>query len=359
MEMSEYLITLKLGEERVDVTTSTPFVVMLRDLFYEGDWTLMKEDLKRKEELIKEVEKCEKLEKIVRLDETVYDPIVFSELKEWMKEEGISVEDFNHVSLNGLYDLALEYADKNSYETAYDVIKFMLEIDRNYAPAYELMGSLLIEEGKVEEGIRYLDRAIEIDPWLVQAYASLGEAYYNLGEFDKAIQYWERELEYSPDDKLTYFMLAETYRKVNRKDLAIDVLERLLKRDPSNIVASYQLSQLYRESGNEEKAVFYERKILELTPRYPSEIEIWARVHFKYGEYGRAREVLERIAESSPVNVGLRLLLVIPYVKLGMLDHAREILEDFKQRNVWYYYGKKELFEEFLSEEERRVCGIS
>lgn len=357
--MAEYIITLVLSDGKVDITTSTPFVVALRDLLYEGDWETLKEDMKTKENIMKEVQTCEKLEKVVHLDETIYEPLIFPEFQEWLEEEDISVKDFKNVSLKGLYDLALEYADRNLYDVAHDIIKFMLDIDSNYAPAYELKGSLLVEQGKVEEGIKYLDKAVEIDPWLVQAYASLGEAYYNLGDYEKAVHYWERELEYAPDDKLTYFVLAEAYQEMNRKDLAARTLEKLLERDPNNIPALYQLSELYRALGKEEKAKEMEERIMKIKPTYPTEIEPWAKVMLKHGKYKEVAEELERIVETSPLNTLAKLLLVVPYVKMGKIDKAKELLEDLEQTNIWYYYGKKEIFDELLTEEEKTACGIS
>ncbi|PLV60081.1 lipopolysaccharide assembly protein LapB [Thermotoga sp. KOL6] len=357
--MAEHIITLVLSDRKVDITTSTPFVVALRDILYEGDWETLKEDMKKKENIIKEINTCERLEKIVHLDETVYEPLIFQEFQEWLQEEHITPKDFKKVSLKGLYDLALEYADRNLYDVAHEIIKFMLDIDNNYAPAYELKGSLLVEQGKIEEGIKYLDKAVEIDPWLVQAYASLGEAYYNLKDYEKAVHYWEKELDYAPDDKLTYFMLAETYREMGRKDLAIETLKRLLERDPNNIPAMYQMAELYREIGEEEKAQEMEKKIMECKPQYLTELEPWALVMLKHGKYEEVVQELEKVVESSPLNTIARLLLVIPYVKLGKIEKAKEILEDLSQTNVWYYYGKKEIFDEFLTEEEKAICGIS
>ncbi len=356
----EKIIDLIVEGERITVTDLTPFVVIIRDLLYEGDWELMLEDLKDKEIIKNEIEKCKKIEdKTVILDEQVYAPVLFPEFKEWLSEAGLKISDFKHVSLNGLYDLALDYADRNLYDVATDIIKFMLEIDKNYAPAYELMGSLLLEQGKMEEGLRYLDKALEIDPWLVQAYSSLGEAYYNLGDYEKAAYYWEREIEYSPDNKLTYFMLADAYKKLKRYDLAIQSLKRLLERDEDNILAMYELMEIYKNSGEEEKARAMEEKILRSTPKYLTDMEVWARIQLKHGNYEHVIKTLEEAMEATKLNAHIKLLLIIPYLKLGKVEKAKELLEDIKTNNIWYYYGKQELFDEYLTEEEKEICGIS
>ncbi len=358
--MVKELLKVRDDSLEVTITLNTPLAVIIRDLFYEGDWEAMEEDLSRNETIMKEIRTCREIEeKVVQLGEEVYEPISYPELREWMKEVGIKPSDMQHISLNGLYDLALDYADRGAYDVAFEIINFMLDFDPHYAPAYELKGSLLIEQGKVEEGLVFLDKAIEIDPWLIEAYSSLGEGYYNLGDYEKAAYYWEKEIEKAPENKLTYFMLADAYEKLGEHQKAIDVLSRLLHRDPESILALYELKEMYEKIGNEEKAKEMEEKIASMEPKYSSDVEVWAKVLLKRGEYERVVEVLEKWLKDTKLNSHIKVLLVIPYIKLGRKDRARELLEEIKDNNVWYYYGKKELFGEFLSEEEMAECGIS
>ncbi len=356
----ERVIILQVQDREIEITTDTPFVVILRDLMYEGDWQLMKQDFSEKSVIAKEIESCEYLEShVTLLNDTVYDPICFDELVEWLEAKKISPKTFVHASLNGLYDLALDYADKDLHEVAFRVIKYILDVDKNYAPAYELFGSLLLEKGEFEQGIKYLDKAIEIDPWLVEAYSSLGEAYYNLGEYTKAASYWEREIEYAPDNKFTYFMLAEAYRKMNLYDKVCHILEKFLKIDPNSILAIYELMEAYRIAGKDDLAKQMEEKILKMRPVYASDVEVWSRVQLRHGNYSVVEEVVSQmLQENTKAKAHLNLLLFLACVKQGKLDQARQLIQEMKDQNLWYLYGKKELFSEFLSEEEMRICGI-
>ncbi len=354
------MVVIRLVHEgkKLDITYDTPMVVMLRDLLYEGDWLALEEDLKGK--LGDEIGKCRYIEEnIVPLGEEVYEPVSYPEFRKWLDEVGIKTEDLQHVSLNGLYDLALDYADKSLYETAFEIIDWMLEIDPNYAPAFELMGSLYIEQGRIEEGLLYLDKAIEIDPWMVEAYSSLGEAYYNLGDYEKAVYYWEKEISKAPENKLTYFMIADAYDKMGDYEKAIETLQKLLERDPDNILAMYEIAQFYRKMGKDEISEEIEDKIAGMRPKRSSDLEVWTKVMLKRGKYEEVVEVLEDFMDKVKLNTHIKLLLVIPYVKLGQVERAKEIVESLKKNNMWYYYGKKELYNEFLSEEEMKLCGIS
>lgn len=356
----ERVIDLVIGEKNIQITTDTPFVVIVRDLFYDGDWHTMKQDLKDKKEIVEEIEKCLYIEEnIVLLNEVIYEPVCFDELKNWLEEKKIFPRDLIHASLAGLYDLALDYADKDLHEEAFKVIKYMLEVDKNYAPAYELYGSLLIEKGEIEQGIKHLDKAIEIDPWLVPAYSSLGEAYYNSGDYLRAVSYWEREIEYAPDNKLTYFMLADVYRKLKNYDKVCDVLERLLKRDPDSIMTMYQLVQAYRDAGKMEEANHMEEKILSLRPTRAEDVEPWARMQLKRGNYKLVQEFLNLLPDSEKAKPYAKMLRALCELKQGNQEQAKQMFAEIKDHSPWYLYGNKEFFLEFLSEEEMRACGIS
>lgn len=356
----ERVIILEVQEREIEITTDTPFVIMLRDLMYEGDWQSMKQDFGNKNSIAKIIEDCKYIEShVTLLNETVYEPICFEELLEWLEEKNISARNFVHASLSGLYDLALDYADKDLHDVAFKIIKYILEIDKNYAPAYELLGSLLLEKGEFEQGIKYLDKAIEIDPWLVEAYSSLGEAYYNLGEYLKAASYWEREIEYAPDNKFTYFMLAEAYRKANLYDKVCDILERFLKIDPKSILAIYELAEAYKMAGKMQQFKEMEERILKMRPVYANDVEVWSRVQLRHGNYSAVEEVVSQMLEDTKTKAHLKLLLFLACVKQGKVERAKQLIQEMKDQNLWYLYGKKELFSEFLTEEEMRSCGIS
>lgn len=357
------VIRLILGRENpltVDITDETPMLVILRDLFYSGDWYNMRKDFEDRKELCDEIKKLELLEeKVVSLNEIIYEPIVWSEVVEFLEKYGMTPEKFLHATADGLYELAVEYADKNQIEVAKDILKFAMKLDKNYAPAYEFYGSLLLEENDVEGAIKYLTRSIELDPWLVQSYSMIGEAYYNIGDYEKAVEYWEKELRLSPTNTFTYFMLADAYSKMGKVEKAIEVLEKFRESSENSIIALFELAELYRKLGNEEKAKEYESLIMEIDPRNdPNGIEIWAKVHLKKGNYDKVIQVIENVVRTNPEARHLNLVLAVAYAKTNQYEKARKIVEELREDNFWYLYGKREFFDELLTQSEKELCGI-
>jgi tetratricopeptide (TPR) repeat protein len=357
------IIRLILGSKSdfsMEINDETPILVILRDLFYSGDWRNMKRDFESVPELYKQIEMLEEIErKITSLNEMIYEPIVWTEVVEFLEKYGFTPESLMNVTADGLYELAIEYADKNQADTAKDILKFATKVDKNYAPAYELYGSLLLEEGDVEGAIKYLNRSIEIDPWLVQSYSMLGEAYYNMGNYETAIEYWEKEITLSPSDTFTYFMLADAYTKIGDLGKAVEVLEKFRLNSENSIIALYELAGLYRKLGNEAKAKEYESLLMEVDPQKdPNGIEIWAKVHLKKGNYEKVINTVESIISTNSEAKHLSLILAVAYAKTGKMDMARQVIDELKEDNFWYLYGKKEFFDELLTQSEKEKCGI-
>jgi lipoprotein NlpI len=70
-----------------------------------------------------------------------------------------------------------------------------LEVDACYAPALTNLGSLLLEEGRLEEAIAHYERAVESDRDYAVAHLNLGVAYKRAGriaEGVRALRYAQR-----------------------------------------------------------------------------------------------------------------------------------------------------------------------
>ncbi|ABR31631.1 tetratricopeptide repeat protein [Thermosipho melanesiensis] len=350
-------VEMMVKDKTIILTDETPFYIMLRDLFYGGEWHNMKKDFPN---FLNDIEVLEFIEKNVTiLSEAFYGPVIWSELVSFFNEKGIKPESFEHGTVDGLYELAIEYADKDLLGDAKNILEFAIKIDRSFAPAYEFLGTILIEQGNSEEGIKFLNRAIEVDPWLVQAYSTLGEVYYNKGEYEKAINYWLKEIEYSPNDIFTYFMIADAYTRSKNYEKAIEILNKLIEIDSDNVIAMYELSQIYREIGRNEEADIVEKEILNSKPSDPNGIEIWAKIKMKYGKYDEIVKVMEPIIDDSFESLHLKALLIVPYIKLGKIEKAKKYYEELKENDFWYLFGKKEIFDKYLTNKEKQLCGMS
>ncbi|OAA29715.1 hypothetical protein AT15_01350 [Kosmotoga arenicorallina S304] len=341
-----------------DIDPLVPFAIAVVDLIYDRDLSAAKEDLKGTG-LEKSLITIGKLsENFDCITPNLYAPIGPEEFKDYLNEAGIRLSMMKQGTFEGFHDRIMAYADRGHYDIAQKYLDIIYEEGVDKDIVAELKGTFYIEQGEIERGIDWLKIALKENPSLVSAYSTLGQTYFNLGRYEESIQCWEKELELVPNHIVTYFMLADAYNLAGKAEKAIEILQKLVDNDPNNLLAKYQLMELYEEQKEIEKAKELEKEILEAEPIYTNDIEIWARVQFKNGNYARVKKVVEKAIKNSSGFEYLKILLVIPEIKLGNKESAQRIMREFLDEKVWYYYGKKELFEEFLTPEERKVCEL-
>ena len=341
-----------------DIDPLVPFAIAVVDLIYDRDLAAAHEDLSGTG-LEKSLGTIGKLsENFECITPNLYAPIGPEEFSDYLNEAEVKLSMMKQGTFEGLHDRIMTLADRGEYDVAQRYLDIIYQEDVDKDIVAELKGTFYIEQGEIKRGIEWLKKALDENPSLVSAYSTLGQTYFNQGKYDEAIKCWEKELELVPNHIVTYFMLADAYSLAGEKEKAVEILQKLVDNDPNNLLAKYQLMELYEELKNIEKARELEKQILEAEPTYTNDIEIWARVQFKNGNYIRVKKIVEKAIDQSPGFEYLKILLVIPEIKLGNKESAKKIMREFLDEKVWYYYGKKELFEEFLTPEERKVCEL-
>ncbi len=352
-------IFLMVRDKKFLIDERDPFFFVIRDLLYDGTWEVFAADMHDHPDYLEKIHELKELESEVGpISGSLLLPISVDEMSEYFEELDLKPSELWHGVPDGFYELAQDKAENESLDEAIKLLDVVISTWPEYAKAYELKGSFLTERGKLEEGVKLLRHAIELEPTLVEAYAELGQAFYNLEDYEEAIKYWQKELEYTPHDKFAYFMIADAYQKMGKLGSALEALKKFANDDKKNILVRYEIMELYEKLGDYDTSQEYEREILNTTPYYPGDIEPWAKVLFRNGRYKEVIDVVEEHIKKYPLDGHFKLLLVIPYAKLGKYNEARRILKEFKDQKDWYFYGKKELFETNLNEKELSLCGI-
>jgi TolB-like protein/Tfp pilus assembly protein PilF len=128
------------------------------------------------------------------------------------------------------------YRGYRKYEEALAELEIARRSLPNHPPVFELLGAIARRQGKHEEGMRHLERAIELDPRNFRTWEQLSDSYILLRRYPEATAMLDRALSIVPDD-------AET--KVARAQLDLDwkadirplrqTLEEIRREDPATI----------------------------------------------------------------------------------------------------------------------------
>ena len=113
--------------------------------------------------------------------------------------------------------LGWAYSFKGHLDDAIEECKKAIEVDADFGNPYNDIGSYLIHQGKVDEAIPWLDRAITAKRYEPRHYphCNLGRAYQAKGMLHRAIEEFEKALTIEPDYEFAQQALAEAKAQLN------------------------------------------------------------------------------------------------------------------------------------------------
>jgi TolB-like protein/DNA-binding winged helix-turn-helix (wHTH) protein/Tfp pilus assembly protein PilF len=133
-----------------------------------------------------------------------------------ISQKAIALNDFvpwSHAALGYVYLF------QRQYEQATTELERVIALEPNFAWGYAVQADLLSHEGRPEEAIELVEKAMRLDPPpYADNYAlSLGSAYYLAGRYEEAIAPLNRYLTRYPNRLHAHFILAAVYSELGRE----------------------------------------------------------------------------------------------------------------------------------------------
>lgn len=116
-------------------------------------------------------------------------------------------------------------------------------------------GLKLQVQGHFEEAIGEYDQTIELDPEYAMAYNNRGLAYGDLGQLEKAIKDYDRAIELNPRFATTFYNRALAYNDLGQYQQAVEDYDRAIERDPRFATAFASRALAYTMLGKDDEAL--------------------------------------------------------------------------------------------------------
>jgi tetratricopeptide (TPR) repeat protein len=129
------------------------------------------------------------------------------------------------------------------------------------------LGTALLGKGQVDEAILHCERAVRMRPTDPDALVSLGDALFQKGRIDEAISHYQKAITVHPDHFLARYSLGRALLEKVELDGAIQVCRSALLLNPSDADCHTTLAIALEEKGNPAEAVQHYQKALEFAPR--------------------------------------------------------------------------------------------
>jgi len=142
-----------------------------------------------------------------------------------------------------------------------------LQMQPNSWDAEYNLGTALVRKGQVDEAIRHCERAVGMRPTDPDAQVSLGDALLRKGRIDDAIDHYQKAMMASPDHFLSRYGLCQALLEKGELDSAIQVCRSALVLWPLDADCHTALAIALDEKGEPAEAIQHYEKALEVAPR--------------------------------------------------------------------------------------------
>ena len=177
----------------------------------------------------------------------------------------------------------------------YDLALPRAELATQLAPekydVWFILGSLYVQQERLEEGIKTLEKAESIAPEQEGVLFRLGDAYFQQGDYETARDKIEAGLEINNESPDALFSLGNTYLKLVEYDDAIDAYEEALEIEETFWPALNNVGLVEYEKGDRNDAISKWESVIEVDPKQAEPQLALAVALFAEGETDEAIEL--------------------------------------------------------------------
>jgi tetratricopeptide (TPR) repeat protein len=203
-----------------------------------------------------------------------------------------------------------------------------LRIKPDYADGEFQLGNALLRAGKMEEAKEHYEQALRLKPDFPKGHNDFGIALVRLGRLPEAIGQYEQALRLQPDFAEAQYNLASALSQAGEVGEAIDHYEQALRIKPDYAEAHNNLGVALKKQGRLQEATDHYEQALRIKPNYTG-------AHYNLGlalvELGRPQEAIghyEQALHLKPDFVGAHYNLGIALEKLGRTQEALDQYEE-------------------------------
>ena len=180
-----------------------------------------------------------------------------------------------------------------------------MELNPNYAYAYQSYGLVLRETGRLEEALQKYKRALELDPLSVSVNRDLGYTFYDARQYDQAIEQERKTLELDPNYAQAHSVLGRAYLQKAMFGEGIAEFEKELLTSPGGTTGLPDLGRAYALAGRKAEAQKVLDRIFTLSKQEYLLPKNVAAFYAALGEKDKAFEWLEKAYQERSLGFGL------------------------------------------------------
>jgi tetratricopeptide (TPR) repeat protein len=168
------------------------------------------------------------------------------------------------------YNLAAHLIQQGKTDEAVPYLNQVIEKDPYHWMALNELGEIYRRKRQTDMAIERFEAAIEIKPDFVAAINNLGLAYYDQGKFQEAIARFDEAIRIKPDHRSAYINKGSALCQMHRYQEALVEFDAALRITPDHALTFFNKGLALRNLGRTNEAIQAFREALRLRPGYES-----------------------------------------------------------------------------------------
>lgn len=180
-----------------------------------------------------------------------------------------------------------------------------INVDRQYAPLYAMLGRAYALTGNLAAGLENAEIAVDLDPQSADARRAYAYALNYAAAYPEATEQLEIAVALDPSNMSVAMELAFQYLALNRDQEAIDLYTSVLRAQPRNARAMLRLCRAYRKIGQFNEAMAQCEDATRADPTYTvAQLQLgMMRYSEPYRDFRGAQAPFEACVQYDPTNI--------------------------------------------------------
>jgi tetratricopeptide (TPR) repeat protein len=186
------------------------------------------------------------------------------------------------------------------YDEALQALEKAIELDPTYEKAWSNKAAALIDLHRYDEALQASEKAIKQKPYYAKAWNNKADSLFNLGRIDEALKASEKAIELDPTYENSWNEKAVVLNNLGRYDEAFQAAERAIELKPTFAKAWLNKGMALLNQGKYDQAVKAFDEAIRLDPNYDMAWNNKGWTLYKQGKYDEALQAYDKAVEINP-----------------------------------------------------------
>ena len=247
------------------------------------------------------------------------------------------------------FTYALVFLERGYLDEALASCRLVLEQEPENAEVHYLLGMVYLKKQMAKEARESFERAVRTPPsqsstW-PDAWNNLGMLAAQEGRREEAISALQRAIRLNPSYTVALENLGSVYRQQHRWAEAQSILERALETDPDNAAVNYELALTFAQQDDTPHAEQYFDAALRLRPEYPEALNNLGVLYLNTNRTDLGVKAFETCIRVAPDFDQAYINLAKVYAQQGQVDRATDTLHQLLQQHPDHALARRMLKE--------------